>query len=539
MMSLTVRYQPTGEQWQEHELENGVTISYKRNGWATANVRLPNIPAISSLEGYGRLQVLYDGEYLFDGTTQNKSHSKHDIMIKAYDRLWDFKGIRRSFEQSTFTKSPSEIFTNIFDQDGTSTYMTGIWGETFSEPWIANYDATTYVVPSEGTTDAFDTRDDAGTDYMDYLAKVSYRGDKFKYFYWFECIDGNWYLHFEPDGWGKTWKNVAYTVTEKFTETWEGIWNDIVVWGNTTAGIYPKGEQWTEKTIDGWYSGGEAEWTNISVSVEETIVDTGGYSVKLTGDFDSTDDGYIFLYREFSNSLNLDSIIGYNGANHIPFNNVEVVIRLTDSSANTADADLLVDAGGAAWRTTTGTGGKTDWVEVGSFDWTDVVLMTIRFYFLNAHAANTYNIYLDNLYFDLGPTRSEQSAGNGYDATSVAAYNKRTSPPVTNRNFIASNQCNVMAETLCQYHKDPQYTQSIRVNGLHPAKINHNFEITDPVTVTLPVDSKKITFAADGVITTDFKLGTPRLSFNDVMKKLYSDLIKEQTDQGLTYETGG
>jgi len=193
LMGLIIKYTPVNEKTYTFELEEGVTINKKRNTNATLNINLHNVPAIKNVNGYGTVECIYNGKTKFIGTVASRSFDVNKINIVAYDYLWNFSRIRRSFNQITFGKSSSEMFTNLFDKNETSDYVAGIWGESYSAPWLSGYDAITKVVPSDDSSlDYFNAKNKSGLEFMDFLTKGAYKNSTFRYFFWFDVIDDDW-----------------------------------------------------------------------------------------------------------------------------------------------------------------------------------------------------------------------------------------------------------------------------------------------------------------------------------------------------------
>jgi len=139
MMQLTVEYRPTGEEWQEFTVEKGIMITKKWNKAATCQLELPRLKSIERANGYADIRVRLDDSYLFDGHTNDRSFDKKKITINAVDRLWDLQMIRRNFYQSTLDITPSQAFTDVFDQNTSFSYFTGEWGESYTDAWLDGY----------------------------------------------------------------------------------------------------------------------------------------------------------------------------------------------------------------------------------------------------------------------------------------------------------------------------------------------------------------------------------------------------------------
>ncbi|MFX1515681.1 MAG: hypothetical protein ACFFC6_05185 [Promethearchaeota archaeon] len=131
-MDLTVRYQPPNEAWFEFEIEKGIIINKQRNQFGKAQIKLPQSYAVREGIEHGNVQILYRNHYLFDGTIEKNIYSRDNIIFSCYDQLYPFKDKDRIFVQSITDITPSELVTDLFDQNGTSSYVTGYYGENYT-----------------------------------------------------------------------------------------------------------------------------------------------------------------------------------------------------------------------------------------------------------------------------------------------------------------------------------------------------------------------------------------------------------------------
>ncbi len=543
-MNLLVRYQPVGEDWYEFELEEGLKITKSRNKAASCSVALPRTFATENASGYGGLQVLLNDKYLFDGTSQSKDFGKTKINLTGYDFLWDLSKERRMFEQGSTSLTPTEAFEQAFDNDGSfDTYFNPIWGETYGAPWLAGYDAKRFVVPADTAASYgnpfWDCYDKSGIDFMKQLADVSYKGNKYRYFYWYENIKGNKYLFFEPDGWGKTWKNMDYTIDQKLKTKFSVIWNNVVVWGKKRSGFFPVDQDyWTEKNLDGWIKNEVNGTTTLSTDPLSTFglasfkINTVGIAVFLA------EGG---AYRTFSNAGN--EFASFNTFTGLHFYyyvdnqaNVNYYVYLVDSGDNITFYECTEAAGDWHEVTITGKTVADGWTSVHvDFDWNEVS----KIYVIQLHAATeiTRNYWVDNLYITFAPFRSENiSNATGYDSDSADEYGKRTSPPINWPNLDTIDKCNNVSSALVNYYKDPQYNYGVKFNNFISFRLNENINLVKfQEDLTLPITKITWEFKQLGEIETTVDLGSPRMTLGDTLSKYSRDIIKPSKDRGLTY----
>jgi hypothetical protein len=551
-MELLVRYQPTGEKWHEFQLEEGIKISKERNAAATANISLPNTFTTENASGYGKLQVLYNDYYLFDGISQSKEFGKDNIQLIAYDYLWNISKLRRMMGQGSTSVTPSQAFTDVFDNSGTSAYFTGIWGESYSAAWKTGYDATTYVVPADTATTYgapfFDCINKSGTDFMKFLADISYRGDKYRYFYWFENIAGSWYLFFQPDGWGKTWKNLIYEVTSDLKETYEDIWNDIVVWGKQNSGFLPPTQDgWTESNLDGWvYVNIGAALNNFAFedsSVAGFAAKKGSYMLNFDCDYNVGLDDVAWFERslqerdtDYINLENLNKFHAWYRIDDVGSDFNDVYFRLLDSSSNIASWDSGAGIAANTWYEVdiTGTTVASGWSSVaGGFDWTQVAILQVRVE--GANGAVTRSLHIDDLYIGRFPQKTTSSS-SGYDSTSAGLYEKRTTPPINFPWFNNVADCNSMASVLLNYYKDPSYQIGQKYSQFIPFNLNDNINFTRyGKDLTLPIHKLSWDFKSAEEVITTVELGLPRLDIVDRLKKISTDVLEPGKDYGMQY----
>ncbi len=524
-MELLVRYKPTGDDWYEFDIESGILIKKQRNKPAVCTIDLPNTFATTKASSYANLQVLLNNQYLFDGHTENKGYGKDKHKLVAYDWLWDFTRQRRIMEQGTTAITPSEAFTDVFDNAGTSAYFNGIWYESYTGPWIDGYNATRHVVPAETSATYgdpfFDCIDQSGIWFMKYLADLCYVGDKYKYFYRYENIGGERYLFFEPDGWGTTHENPDYTVTQNLHESTADILNNIRVWGRKVAGYFPPDcDYWTEKDAEGWSGGGTFDTTWVDYGNQSLYVNSPANPWNYSRHFTSPDGEYV----------NMETLTTLYMRYYWTLVNTPV-LTLYDSGLLMASVNL--NAGLAAWHTLNITGKEVadGWTAVNAnFDWTQVGRMDI-------HGLVGGTGWLDHLYFYVNPLSSENNSDTtGQDAASIATYGNRSPEPIHFNWINNRSDCNARANVLCKYYKDPQYKISMKWNDFMNFKLNDNINFTEyQKDITLPIDQLTWNFKTDDEIETSVSLGLQRMKLSDLLSKFSTDVKQHGKDWGQQY----
>ena len=209
-MELLVKYQPIGEDWIEFDVEKGVSISRRRDSYATAKINLSSNFSTRNNIDAGNVQIFLNKHNLFDGTVEKIGFGKDSVTYTCYDQLYKLHGVKRIFYQSTDGITPTQILTDLFDENSTSSYVTeDSGGAAYTGPWVDGFDALTYIVPAETTYDeSLDCENRNGLQYLDFLMDISQRGNIYKYFYWYENINNDEYIFAEPEGWGKTYRNL-------------------------------------------------------------------------------------------------------------------------------------------------------------------------------------------------------------------------------------------------------------------------------------------------------------------------------------------
>jgi len=543
-MELTVQYQGTGQPWKNITLEKGVTISKERNTAATITINIPRSVHTEQMSAYNKMRVYLDDYNLFDGKTQNKKYSRDYIQFSGYDLLWDFSNERRMFEQGSTEIRPDEAFTDVFDKDSTSSYFDGIW-EDYTTPWIEGFDATTYVVPAEVAitygNQFFDCIDKSGTDYMKYLADISHRGNIYKYFYWYELINDTKTLFFQPDGWGKLWTDLSYTVTSELEEVIENLWNNIIVKGRKIRGyLASDGDNWTESTPDGWidYSYPVGAVDNPVISSDNPV--KGNWNLKLTADFSIRNNHHIARNLLQNNSFvdisSLEQVYHQAKISVVP-SNFEYYIEFVDAAIETLtspnqgstfvadDTWYVIDLDNIDLDT---------WTDSGSFDKTNVKRIRIR---MEETDGVDRTFYFDNFYLKFASLRSENTSNaTGYDSSSAEEYGKRTPPTIVHTHLKTIDQCNAFASNLVNYYKDPQYSISMKFPCFMPFRLNDRIKFTEyGKTLTLPVHKLKWEFKSSEEIITSVTLGTGKLDIIDRLKKISQDVKEPSKDYGLQY----
>ena len=535
-MNLEVRYKSVNEDWEHFELEKGVVITRQRNAMSTAKVKLPKT-RITKDFGYGNLQILYGKKYLFDGTIATKSIDKDIVNFTANDQLFAIGRERRNFEQSTDDLTTSQMITNVFDQDGDSSYIDGVFLFDYTDPWIAGYDAKTFVVPSETTySDFYDCNNKNGIEYMEFLADASNHGLTKRFFYWFDNIDGSWYLFFQPDAWGKTWKNLSYTVKEKLQERYEEIWNNIVVWGEHRRGFIPEHDRWTEVDMSGWHGGASSDY-----SKSEDYATSGKYSLKHVMGGTITFASQIHRFASTWNAgVNMATFNGCNFDIRVPTGLFQPRIRVdlqTSPSSYFSSSSINLSVGGsgnpAGWENCNWT--REDFsVGTGSPTWDSIWTIWIDIRDIGADQNLTGTWYTDNFYLSLDPVISGNvDETDGYSATSAAIYGKRTPVPIMLGWANHPDDCSSFAANLLGYYKNPQHFSDISFDSFMPFQLNENILLKEDI--ALPIDSLSWNFGPDNAVKTSVKLGISRANVPDILKKYSTKFSEDQYDRGIMY----
>lgn len=538
-MELLVRYQPVGEDWYEFDIESGILIKKQRNKPAVCNINLPNTFTTTKASAYANLQVLLNDQYLFDGHTEDKGYGKDQHQLVAYDWLWDFTRQRRIMEQGTTAITPSEAFTDVFDNNGTSAYFNGVWGESYTGPWIDGYNATRYIVPAETSAifgdPFFDCVNKDGLEFMKFLADISYVGDKYRYFYWYENINGTRYLFFEPDGWGTTHENLDYIVTNNLNEKTSDIYNDIEVWGGNLTGKIPlDADAWTERTI--------ADWTataGVTLSLSTTVVpNAGDHSLSIAIAVVTLPIVIRHYLMQDGSGINLETLRWVAGAFYgdAAFNNQQVAVSANTNSLNYYYSNYEAIAVPGVFENHFFTKAEIEANSFGAPDWTNIEYIEIWW----NRTAGTFNgatHYLDNFYLEIYPMRSENNSDTtGQDATSIATYRTRRPNPIKFSWIDNVTDCNSYANVMCKYYKDPQYKLSMKWNDFMNFRLNDNINFTEyQKNITLPIDKLAWNFKAEDEIETSVDLGLPRLSIKDLLSKYSTAVIEPGKDWGHQY----
>jgi len=383
---------------------------------------------------------------------------------------------------------------------------------------------------------------------MGFLSKIAYNGSLYRYFYWFDNIDGQWYLFFQPFGMGKVWKDLIYSVIS-IKELYEEILNNIIVWGNKRYGYYPQdGDYWTEKDLTGWGTvavGGSFLPVSLSMTDSNYItVQSGEKALEAEVTYNGlTDWGYFWrtLNKDSQNYVNMETFaklyFKYSWEDHTYPSDARVV--LFDANGVYNYKSLTLTASYPTWYsiniTDKGTG-ASGWTSInngGTFDWTQV--KKLEFQIRGGGSSGASSFYLDNLYFITDPVKSENTgSSSGYDATSAGLYGKREPYPIYVNWLKTTAACNKFAASLLGYYKDPQYQVTIKLEGFYP------FSLADKIAVNfygkeleLPVNTIKWQFK-DKVITT-VNLGHKRKTLSDIFEKISMDFVDAGTDWGNQY----
>lgn len=537
-MGLLIRYKPLGYDRIQFDTEIELKISKQRNKPSSASIKVPTSEACINSPAYGDIEIKYNNKIIFDGTVQLKDYGKEKISLTGYDRLWDFTRSKRLFTQTTTGKTPSELFTDIFDQDATSSYITGSYGETYSSAWIDGFDAKRFVCPNDASFDELmDCKNKCGTDFMKTLADVSQYGDIYRFFYWCENINGQKYLFFQPDGNGKIWESDNY-ISCNLKENAAEVWNDIDVWGIGKTGTIPQNQDyWTESNLDGWedvvYS------ANSAIAFDGTTVNYGQQSLHMFFDYLITDPPIYVAFRRLkdynSNYLNLETMSSFNFNYRVDnqMTSNDAVITLTDEDGNGVKYRLHGAAGSWHEISITGKTVADGWSVVDAgFDWGNV-----KYLFIYLTRVGDVNFYLDHCYIQRDPIKSERDGTtSGYDATSIDDYGLRTTAQINMKWVKTIADVNAAAANILQYYKDPQYQGTVTYSDFIPFKLNDNLRLKEyNKDLILPIDKIDWEFKENGEVATKLNVGLIQLSLEDRLKRISNNVDIINFDDGLAY----
>jgi len=562
-LSLDITFQPNEETIQRFKTATKLQVKKKVNSPSSFDITFPDSLATRKLEAYSLATIKYNDYILFDGKSQEKGYGKEKITLKGYDWLWDFANEKRAFFQKTDAR-PDQLFTNAFDQDEVFDMFGGNW-DTYSTPWVDGFDARTFVVPAETAefVEFFDGDNVKATDFMKNLADVSFRGPHYTYYYWFENEDGVKSLHFEPEGWGKTWDmrdNANFTVVT-LKESLKELYNNVMVWGKQIAGELPQDTDfWTESNDTGY------SLLDISGGVESYHIKRAQLNEEMIGDnvLEIQDDRVqiqAFLYRTFV-QVNDDGTVRYPNWEtlqktqfYVWYETVEANVEyirfyMMDSSgikgtilnmwnSNGADGKPVLTPALLTWHFyeldgLTTSGGwtyadlDTDWENFWRFgiwwDWDG-----------NTPPGNALLMRWDGLKFNFAPVRSSNtSEATGYSETSADDYGLRTLD-INKRSAKNVASCNAIAGNALNYFKDPVYKATAEVSAFVPFKLNDSVKAYyyDKL-LTLPITAITWSFDQDKV-TTKIELGRPRIDATAWLEKNAGDVSVEAYDRGITY----
>lgn len=537
-MRPIITFNPLNESPVRFDLESSVVISRQRNAPSKATIALPNVRAIRDLTSFNEVEITYNDIILFDGKTQQKTNNGNKIIFQANDWLWDFERKKRSFTQSTDNLRPDQLFTNAFDENEVFDYLKGEW-ENYITPWIDGFDARTNIVPADVNldyTDALNSENLSGKGFMEFLANASYLQHIYRYFYWFNNINKDRFLFFQPDGWGKIWKDFDFT-TLNFSEISEYLFNNIVIWGANTSGYFPvSGDFWTESDINGW-----DDWsTTISLDTANAQVGKNCIKLAMPNTWHSST-----IYRSLlsrNEPINLNNLEEFYVKVYVPPGQTHITVIclfVTTDGPGTwyAESDVLV---AGAWNNVSLS--YSDFSHAaGGASGDEININELQFYvvrdyptYLQGNLAGNY--YCDGMYIITKPIRSDNLANNsGYDSTSKDNYGFRSSD-VYIRSYNKIVDCNQMASNIVNYLKDPHYSAKIKIPGFESFDLNDNIKGSFfDNELTLPIDKITWVFKPKGEIITTTDLGIKGINLEKILQKLFGEMDIERYDRGQTY----
>jgi len=338
------------------------------------------------------------------------------------------------------------------------------------------------------------------------------------------------------------WKGFQYAVTEKLKENYENIINDVEVWGEKRAGYYPTNtDAWTEDTITTWvyYVPTQAKQM-MTENMSNAIV--GRKCGLATAAFNIGQNFYCGRYiASDNNPVNLehiDTIYWKSKWNIVP-PSLKIYLMFIDVSGETLTSSDLASIyiSDNTWYDFSQTSNDINsWTDSGSFDITKV--KSLYFHADDGGTGIDRNFYLDEFYMTMKANRSDNVDSNsGYDSASANTYGHRTSAPINHNGFKTATQCNALASKIVQYTKNPMYSCTVKLDGFHDMQLNENFELIHHDNLILPIDA--ITWKFDkNQISTTLNLGTPLLTTDEILKKIYIDVDEVKTDYGISYYIG-
>ena len=543
---IEVIYDPEGDEEAYVEITN-CTINKGVNQVGTLSLTTNNDTFANKLSVPTNIMIKKNNKVIFDGVIQEASYGRDKVRLTAYDRLWFFDRVKRSFLQYEDT-TPSKLFTNAFDKNSTFDYFVGDYKD-YDTPFLEGYDATKRVIAVDDTeafVDFFDAQDSTGKQYMDSLASMSHRGSAYKYFYWYDYDDGKT-LFFEPEGWGRVVSVEDAILTSDLEVSWKEIYNNITVFGKHARGYYPiNRDAWTEN-IDEW---------NKSVTGSTTIAqsayrNSGAYSFLFTlganigdaGSISRTIDPAVYLKHVLHTEFYFRTTGNTN--HHVLLKLVEgsnyVGVKFNPNSEGMSTGTWYriiiygTDVAASSWSLTGTTLSIGNWMTSESsgtvtFEEIDTVIFSDT-----NNALVTTNTYFDSFAFDQDPIVSENNdLSTGKNEESITNFGERQIS--VRMNWLKSiASCNVAASNLVKYYSEPQYELSLKVPYFYHFRLNDNFK-GDFYGRELTLPIKNITWTFNGSAeTTDITLGREKKRLEDLLKTFSKDIINNSYDRGLDY----
>lgn len=551
LLVLSTKFYSTNDVVQ-YDDEIVASITQRWDAPAEATVNYIRTKAIEELDGNSIVELKYGDRTLIYGTVEGDNFSKDRVDMSIKGKLFEYGHKYRSFYQSTTGITAAEAFTNAFNDGSTFSYFSSnnkYYVSSYSTPFIDDVDAETYVVPCDESNtwdEFFDLQGNTGLRFMDILANSAYLGSNYRYHYWYERINDTNYLFFQPEGWGKTWKNLeSVEITSRLHRSFENLYNDVIVRGGARKATIPTDQdKWTESdaSVYGWvYTNGAVD-TVLSTSTTNQV----GYN-SLYYNASVPNGSVRELYRDFivdDTGLDFTTFTKFHlwyKLNHAGAQGpaLSSSLRIEDSDGDYVGKSLNDDN---AWHELEITeksagGGASEWDADTGLNWADVVRVAIDTYnFAIPAGQGDVELYFDNLYIQIDSAKSENAANSsGYDSDSADEYGRRT--VAINANWTRTvSDCNAFASNLVNYYKDPEYNLSIKVPYFLDVHVNDVIEGTFyGFDLTLPVNSITWNFRANGDIETNLQLGAKRYSPEKLLKRMFNDVETLYYDAGIKY----
>jgi hypothetical protein len=231
------------------------------------------------------------------------------------------------------------------------------------------------------------------------------------------------------------------------------IRNKIKVYGKQENGMYPStGDDWTESNIDGW----STDYLTLSNAVPSIGAKVG--SGDLHGGADSTGIGSVWRTipsSTFFGKGEFTNISWYMCHGVLGIANVTIRLRKDSNNYfehNFAQINFKDDGWQYAFLEL---GDMQQWTKVGTLEWSEI---TQLLFYCDGQAYDHF--YFDGLHFGGGRYRGEAS-----NSVSIAKYGTRYEQPQTNDELTSDAECQLKAQSLVDFLKEPIESLNMTVVG--------------------------------------------------------------------------